>query len=80
MGTSAIIVAGIATAFNLIFILWKFQRGDTTNGTLDASVLALVMWLFHGSLGALVIGTIASAIFSMYLLAKPVKDDAFDNL
>ena len=80
MGSFTILMAGIAMSFNLIIILVKLQKGDTTNAIIDASVLGVIMWLFSGSLGALVIGAVASAIFSMYLLAKPVKDDAFDNL
>ena len=78
MGSFAILMAGIAMSFNLIVILVKLQKGDTTNAAIDSAVLAAVMWLFHGSLGALIIGAIASAIFSIYLLAKPVKDDLFE--
>ncbi len=78
MGSFTILMAGIATGFNVIIILWKFQKGDSTNAWLDVGVLGGVMWLFSGALGALVIGTIASAIFSVYLLAKPVEDNLFE--
>jgi len=78
MGSFAILMAGIAMAGNLIVVLIKLQKGDTTNAVIDASVLGAVMWLFSGSLGALVIGAVASAIFSVYLLAKPVEKDLFE--
>ncbi len=78
MGSFAILMAGIAMSFNLIVILIKLQKGDTTNAAIDASVLGAVMWLFSDSLGALIIGSVASAIFSVYLLAKPVENDIFE--
>ncbi len=77
--TMIIIIAGIATAINLMVIVAKFQKGDTTNGSLDLGVLALVMFVFQGSFAALSVGVIASAIFSGYLFAKPIKTDAFEG-
>ena len=74
-----VLIAGIATAINLMVVVFKFQKGDTVNGSIDFGVLAIVMYVFQGSFSALAVGVIASAIFSGYLLLKPVDSEAFDN-
>lgn len=66
-------LVGIAVALNICLVLWKYQRGRTTDALVDASLLVLVAWLFSGSTALLTIGTIGSAIVSIYLLISPVK-------
>ena len=80
MNSSIILIAGFATFFNVAIIYWKIQRGQTSNAMIDASILGVIMWLFHGSLGALAIGTIASSLFSLFLIVNPPKENLFDDL
>jgi len=79
MGPGIYALAGIALAFNLLVILYKVQTERQVNAALDGALLALIFWLFSGSLGALVIGTIASAIISIYLLINPPNEELFED-
>lgn len=67
------ILIGLATAFNVIVIKWKYDRGRTSDAILDATLLILVATVFSGTFGALVVGSIASAIISIYLFFCPPK-------
>lgn len=67
------LVIGLAAAFNVIIIKTKLERGRIFDGLLDAAFLITVTMVFSGSYGALVVGTVASAIFSLYLLVSPPK-------
>lgn len=67
------LIIGIAVFFNIAIIKWKFDRKQSANAILDASLLVLVGIVFSGSYGALVVGTIASALVSLYLLISPLK-------
>ena len=67
------LIIGLAAAFNIIVIKAKFERGRVADGIMDAAFLILVTVVFSGSYGALVVGTIASAIFSIYLMISPPK-------
>ena len=67
------LIIGLAAAFNIIVIKAKFERGRVLDGILDAAGLLFVTIVFSGSYGALVVGTIASAIFSIYLMISPPK-------
>ena len=72
MGSSVIIlVVGIATFFNLVILLWKFQHDRVMDGILDLGALVLIGIVFGGSITALSIGMVASALFSIYLLISP---------
>jgi hypothetical protein len=70
-----LIAIGIAVAFNFIIILVKMSRQRFADAALDALFLGGVSYLFSGSFNALTVGTIASAIVSIYLLAFPPKLD-----
>jgi len=78
-GVELIIAAGVATAFNVAIIKYKFDRGQSFNALLDSILLGLVMWIFHGSFSALAVGTIASAIISVYLIFSPLDEKIFDD-
>ena len=67
-----IIAIGIAVAFNILIVLWKYQHGRILDATVDGTLLVLVAIVFSGSTAALIIGTIGSAIVSIYLLFSPV--------
>jgi len=79
MPASVMVIAGVAMFFNMAAVLYKYQEGNTANATLDLSVLGAIMYLFSGSTAALVIGTIASALFSVYLIFKPVDTSGFED-
>lgn len=67
------LIIGLAVAANIIFILFKYERERYTDMTLDMLLLITIAILFSGSYGALVIGTIASLVISIYLYFSPPK-------
>ncbi len=73
-GVSALVL-GIALWFNFVTIYYKIKHGNILNGIFDAVILILIMWLTAGSLAGLSIGTIASALFSIYLVFDPIKGE-----
>lgn len=72
------LIIGIVTFFNIAFIKWKFDRARYADASLDLFLLVVVMLLFSGSYGALVVGTITSALVSIYLLFSPPKFPDWD--
>lgn len=70
---------GIALFWNIVVIYWKITKGQNTNAMIDAIVLAFVLWIFSGSFAALAMGTIASALFSMFLIIKPPPEEWFED-
>ena len=67
------ILVGVAVFFNIAFIKWKFDRKRYADAGLDLTLLVIVMILFSGSYGALVVGTLASALISIFLFFSPPK-------
>ena len=72
MGLEFILV-GFAVFFNIAFVIWKFERARYADALLDVSLLVLVAILFSGSYAALVAGTVASALVSLYLFFSPPR-------
>lgn len=68
-----LLIVGIAVAFNLLVIKFKYDRQRYADALLDLTLLALIAVFFSGSFNALVTGTIASAIISVVLLFSPTK-------
>jgi hypothetical protein len=66
-------IIGIAVFFNIAIIKWKFDRARYADAILDMSLLILIGAVFSSSYSALVVGTIASALISIFLLFSPVK-------
>jgi uncharacterized membrane protein len=64
---------GLATAFNFIVILKKLGWKRYADVLFDISFLIAMIVLFSASFNALVVGTIASALVSIYLLIFPPK-------
>ena len=62
---------GLAVAANIIFILVKYKQHRFADATLDFILLGVVTLVFSGSYGALVVGTIASVVVSIYLYFSP---------
>ena len=67
------IIIGIAVFFNIAVIKWKYDKARYGDAILDFTCLVAVSILFSGSYAALVVGTIASALVSLYLLISPPK-------
>lgn len=67
------VIIGIAVFFNIAVIKWKYDKARYGDATLDFTCLVAVSILFSGSYAALVVGTIASALVSLYLLVSPPK-------
>lgn len=67
------IVIGCAVFFNIAVIKWKYDKARYADALLDFVCLVSVSILFSGSYAALVVGTIASALVSIYLLVSPPK-------
>lgn len=67
------LIIGVAVFFNIAFLKWKFDRERYGDATLDLILLVLVALLFSGSYGALVVGTIASALVSLFLFFSPPR-------
>ena len=67
------LIIGIAVFFNLAVVKWKIDKTRYTDAGLDFAALAVLTYFFSGSYGALVVGTIGSALFSLYLLISPPK-------
>jgi hypothetical protein len=72
-------IIGVVTAFNILIIFMKYERGRHSDATLDLAILVTVAIVMGGSFGGLVVGTITSAIVSLYLLANPPKFQFFDK-
>lgn len=67
------IFVGITIFFNIVFVIWKFKKARYPDALLDTFLLMLVTFVFSGSYGALVAGTVASALVSLYLYFSPPK-------
>lgn len=67
------LLIGITVFFNIAIIKWKLNKERYFDAVIDISLLALVMFVFSGSYGALVVGTVASALVSILLLISPPK-------
>jgi len=68
-----LVIASIATAFNFLIILWKFNKLRHIDAILDLSIFIVIAVLFQGTITGLQIGMIASMIVSLYLLVNPPK-------
>lgn len=67
------LIIGIAVAFNMLVIKYKFEKSRFADAFLDLSLLVVLSFLFMGSYAGLVVSTVASAIISIYLYFVPPK-------
>jgi hypothetical protein len=67
------IIIAVATFFNFIILKWKFEHERYADLAFDVATLVAISWLFSGSLGGMIIGMIASALISLYLIVFPPK-------
>lgn len=67
------LIIGIATALNFIIIKAKIDKKRYEDAAFDASMLALLAFLFSGSYGGLVVAMVSSLAISGYLYLSPPK-------
>ena len=67
------LIIGLATAFNLIIIYWKFNSGRTESAILDMVVFVGVGWAAGGTVTGISVAMIASACFSLFMAIMPPK-------
>ena len=65
------IIIGIVTALNFLFIKKKFDLKRYEDAILDLLLLVVILVVFSGSYGALVVGMVASLIISISFYANP---------
>ena len=71
-----ILIAGLATAFNIIIIISKLRNKKWLDAAIDVTAFILISTIFIGTLTGMSIGMVASAMLSVYLLAFPFKGDS----
>jgi len=66
-------VMGIAAAFNILIIFKKIEKGRHQDAFFDGALLVVLSLVFGGSLGGMLVATVASAIISLYFLYNEPK-------
>lgn len=67
------LIIGVATAFNVLIIKYKVEKGRYEDAIFDSVVLISLASVFGGSMGGMIIATISSFIVSIYLMFSPPK-------
>lgn len=65
------IIIGIVTALNFLFIKKKFDLKRYEDAIFDLILLVVILFIFSGSYGALVVGMVASLVISISFYANP---------
>lgn len=65
------LILGLIVALNFIIIKMKLERKRYEDALFDGLLLALITFIFAGSFGGLIVGTVASLAISIYLYASP---------
>ncbi len=63
-----VLLMGFATGFNVLIIFKKIELKRFQDAFFDSSLLVLLSLVFGGSLGGMMVATIASAVISIYFL------------
>jgi len=79
MDSSIIAIAGFATFFNFAILRWKFEHDRVADGIVDISVLGIIIFFTAGTMSGMIIGMIASMLFSLYSLWSPFSIDFMDE-
>ena len=67
------LIIAISVFSNIAIIKWKFENNRLADAFLDLAVLIIIGFVFMGTISGLTIGTLASSMFSLYLLVSPPK-------
>jgi len=62
-----ILIMGIATAFNILVIIFKLKLNRKSDAMIDTSLFIVLSYLFSGSIIGLQVAMVASAIISISL-------------
>ena len=68
-----LLIVGIITGFDILIIKWKWNHQRYEDATLDAILFIIIIIIFHGSLGGMVVGMIAALMISISFLINPPK-------
>jgi hypothetical protein len=74
MDMSSTMIMGVAVAANILIIKFKIDRQRYSDALLDSTILVLIAFIFKGTISGLMVGTVASAIVSIYLWFSPPKE------
>jgi uncharacterized protein (DUF983 family) len=74
MNDVSIFIMGTAVAFNVLIIKWKLEHDRLSDALLDGFILVILSFVFMGTISGLMVGTVASAVVSLFLLASPPKE------
>jgi len=64
-------IIGIVTALNVLLIKKKLDKKRYEDAFFDMALLILIIIIFSGSFGALVVGMVASLVISIAFYASP---------
>ena len=67
------ILIGLISAINMIVIKVKLEKKRFEDAIFDASLMALLAFMFSGSYGGMVVAMVSSLAVSLYLLVSPPK-------
>lgn len=79
LSAGMIFILGLALFFNIAVIKLKLERERYADATLDGVVLVGLAWFMGGTLNGMILATVASAMFSIYLWISPPQVD-WDSL
>jgi len=69
------IIMGVSTAFNILIIFKKIELERYQDAFFDGGLLILLTLVFGGSLGGMMVATVASFVISFYFLFNEPKFD-----
>ena len=72
MNDGMIAVMGVALAFNILIIIRKFRKGQFLNALTDTVTYIIIVGIANDSTATMTMGTIASALVSLYLMFRPI--------
>jgi hypothetical protein len=68
-----IAIMGVALAFSILILKWKFEHKRYADFTMDLSMLIALSYFMGGTVEGELVAIIAQTIISFYLLAFPPK-------
>lgn len=66
-----ILVIGVVSAINLIFIMKKLDLKRYEDAIVDIALFLFVLFIFAGTYSGMAVGMVASMIISIYLYINP---------
>ena len=66
-------VVAVSLVLNFVSIQYKISKGEGVNASVDIFVFFVMAYMFMGTMSGVAIASVASALFSIYLLIVPFK-------